>query len=1088
MDKNGIEFNFLLDDAVDDVRKDRLKHQSIAETIEKIVVRCPLPFTIGLFGKWGTGKSSISKLLKKKLNEEDNSIAFVEFDVWKYEDDSLRRFFLKNLVESLKEQEFLPKKYSLDERLDHSTSRSFEGALKISWKRIVQLKMYILLLVGSIIVGGIITYFLSPTLLQAYITSVFSLGMTTSAILFLFQIGSQIFTTETITLSQDRLKDAYEFEKEFSKVIDSTKASRVLIIIDNLDRCAHSKAVEVLSTIKTFLEPKSKKCIFLVQCDEEAIKKHLISVYNKKDLINEEDEDEKKSNNFDADEFLRKFFNTSVKIPPFIGADLEEYTKELLTETKVEAFQKNSDLVSVITQAFRDNPRQIKQFINTLLSHYLVALARESGKDPVINTTGIVTGNPAFLAKFLIIRQKWPSFYKSILENPKNIVEYNRNNATLSSFMGGTNIVKTDNIRAFIYLKQSSRRLALPGGASESLEIALEDNKSDEAIEIIKEIRTNGATDIVISEFISEIIQDNKDSNQNLINIINIVARCYKDAGLELQTTFCERIAEVIRDNLLNQIYGLDLNLVFFVIRSSRIALRSPIVAQYVNILGQAKDAEVSKKIPDYPEYVNELAGFVTNNKDLFSSRKPELTKALTEAQFDNLDVLNTLAKNDEVINDFISPDLLMKLVESISDSDSTTSYNNGKSVFSAKFDFLSSSKKTGWTVVVEAILNKFTSLVDALNKTPETPEKITALNEIINEAENVLERFASQIKDVSKADEFTRALLQSHANAANPTNKSLFIPVLFYLSSIVSDSRKNAIETIIQSAMKDSDISVVESIFDSKTDNFQKDFFLSCKTTLEERAIQNKSFLDFIWEYEDTNDKDDILARIIESTNYLDALRKLDEINYKVNDPKRIVNQLLTKALALPKPEKPAIYDVVNKMDCGKDKNLRDIYINQLKDLTIGQDVASQEIAYNAYNEARSFLPHLIILPFVVSIIDWLISLDPINANHKFALKIAISYWDKISDTHKDNLLTIIFDRIIAKTTVTEEIDMAFDIIYSAKLSYSKNKPHFDIILGRAESEQNTTVKDAIKTGLLKLKPSQAKATNSFWNRVDKL
>ncbi len=133
-------FEFLSDEAVREIENDRLKHPSIAEAIKTIVVNCPLPFTIGLFGKWGTGKSSIANFLKSKLVECREKIVVVDFDVWKYAEDSLRRYFLTNLVTKLKEQKSLKDKYELDERVESSTSRSFEGALKISWAKVARFK------------------------------------------------------------------------------------------------------------------------------------------------------------------------------------------------------------------------------------------------------------------------------------------------------------------------------------------------------------------------------------------------------------------------------------------------------------------------------------------------------------------------------------------------------------------------------------------------------------------------------------------------------------------------------------------------------------------------------------------------------------------------------------------------------------------------------------------------------------------------------------------------------------------------------------------------------------------------------------
>lgn len=1075
-------FKFLSDEAVREIENDRLKHPSIAEAIKTIVVNCPLPFTIGLFGKWGTGKSSIANFLKIKLAECREKIVVVDFDVWKYAEDSLRRYFLINLVTKLKEQKSLKDKYELDERVESSTSRSFEGALKISWAKVARFWRAIAIFLVVIIFGGCMINYISPSFSQIYFAIFISLGFMTSAILFLFQIGSDIFTTETKTLSQERLKDAHEFEKEFGKIIDNTKIERILIIIDNLDRCTHSKAVEVLSIIKTFLEPKGKKCIFLVQCDEEAIKKHLESVYIKNKNA------KPKKDFFDADEFLRKFFNTSIKIPPFIDADLEEYTKELLHETGVEIFDNNADLVSIITQEFRENPRQIKQFINTLLSYYLLALERESGNDPVIMLSGVITGNPAFLAKFLIIQQKWPEFYKKIVRNPKSIDEYGSEKPDAESFMEGTNIIKTDNLRAFIYLKQSARKLALPGGASDNLEIAFEDNKGDEAIDILKEIKGKGTKDTEITDFITELIRENKDAKQNLVNIINLTARSKKELGLDIQSTFSEKVAEVITNNLLDHLHSLTLDFVFFVIRKSRPAFRKSITSRYIGILGRAIGAKAVKKIPKYREFELEIAGYISSNQDLFISKKTEVTTALTDAHFDNIDVLILFGKNEKNIEDFISSELLIKLIGSINDSDFITKHSTGENLFNIKLNFLLTCKKVINTAIAETILEKLNILLTAQNQISETPEKKVAITQIVEKTESILKEFSTQVNDSQKADTFTSTLVQSSTNISDFSQKSLFLPVFFYLSNITGANEKSSIKQQIQSFVKGTDISTIESFFESKDGKFQQDFFQVIKADIEERAVQDKKFLDFIWSFEDDDNRNVILGKLINSSNYVFALTKLDEENYKTSDKKGIVKLLLTKTQSLSPIEKAPIYEIVNKMECAKDKDLREKYMAQLKSMVINQNTASQEIAFNAYFGALNFLPHLVKLPFTVDIIDWLKNLDPVNINHKFALKIALLYWNQISYTHKDILLTIVFDRIIAKTTLVDEINMAFDIISLAQPSYGKHKPHFEITLSRAEAEQDTIIREAIKRGLQKLGQNQGKPKDAFWTKVDQL
>ena len=148
-----------------------------------------------------------------------------------------------------------------------------------------------------------------------------------------------------------------------------------------------------------------------------------------------------------------------------------------------------------------------------------------------------------------------------------------------------------------------------------------------------------------------------------MIDPINLIARSKKELGLDLQVTFSEKVAEIIKNNLLTLLYGLELEFVFFVIRASRPELREAINSHYVGILGRAKDAEAVKQIPDYPEFVHKLAGYINSNRDLFTSKKAEVVKALTDAHFDNINVLAVFDKNKEAIEDFISSELLVKLI-----------------------------------------------------------------------------------------------------------------------------------------------------------------------------------------------------------------------------------------------------------------------------------------------------------------------------------------------------------------------------------------------------------------------------------------
>ena len=95
---------FIRDDEIDLEENDLLGTKKIAEALEKIILNVETPFSIGLYGGWGTGKSSIINTLKKKFKENSN-VKFFVYDAWKYSKDSFRRTFLLNLSSFLRPNE-----------------------------------------------------------------------------------------------------------------------------------------------------------------------------------------------------------------------------------------------------------------------------------------------------------------------------------------------------------------------------------------------------------------------------------------------------------------------------------------------------------------------------------------------------------------------------------------------------------------------------------------------------------------------------------------------------------------------------------------------------------------------------------------------------------------------------------------------------------------------------------------------------------------------------------------------------------------------------------------------------------------------
>lgn len=485
-------------------------HKQVAETLHKIILNAEPPFTIGLYGNWGAGKSTIVNLLFARLKK--TGIKYVNFDVWKYEQDSLRRQFL---IESAKQLLNDDKKVEeLKKRFTYKIETTEDGSLKLKWK---QLLLKIFFFAFSAFIASEILILSVPTLSLEWIPIIKTIIPLTILLLFiqvLYQVLEgrfldKVLIIDELTLTKDKVSQPEEFQDEFKNIIEDTDGEKIIFVLDNLDRTNHDKSIELLSTVKTFLE--EKQCIFLIPCDEEAIKRHVASVYLRNGNGDVSMEDKKNAENH-ADEFLRKFFNTIVRIPKSENLELDTYTAKLLKSTKIKELKGNVDLEWIITNSYRSNPREIKQFINSLSSTVLLIEQKISSGD--IYDADVLKKNIAFLAKVLIFRQKYPHAYKKledkvfneglIWEDIEQLSGNDLGDDSALQFIKDSSITPNSiELSFFITLNQSEEEKQLPGW-SQFLKAALgrEKDKANEFMQTLQKNRKIEIFDYVSSSYL----------------------------------------------------------------------------------------------------------------------------------------------------------------------------------------------------------------------------------------------------------------------------------------------------------------------------------------------------------------------------------------------------------------------------------------------------------------------------------------------------------------------------------------------------------------------------------------------------------
>lgn len=100
-----------------------------------------LPITIGLYGDWGSGKSSILKILEEQLNNENDAVV-IYFDGWSFESfDDAKMALIQGIVDALEDDEkFFDKVGDKLSENYKSLKSSFSKVRKsINWMRVLKI-------------------------------------------------------------------------------------------------------------------------------------------------------------------------------------------------------------------------------------------------------------------------------------------------------------------------------------------------------------------------------------------------------------------------------------------------------------------------------------------------------------------------------------------------------------------------------------------------------------------------------------------------------------------------------------------------------------------------------------------------------------------------------------------------------------------------------------------------------------------------------------------------------------------------------------------------------------------------------------
>ena len=339
-------------------------HQRLADAVLELIRNEAGGKAIALTGSWGSGKSTVIKLIEQGLsvdNDSNDKEALFLFDAWSHEGDPLRRAFLEQLIDFLSDIDWLKNKsgwakikQEIQKRLKVSQTTQapvlqragiwFAFSLllvpiglalfsTVSWPSAglsVLILSFLLVLSPAIVILvllGLLHIDWLPDEPDVSTNSRSTIEREKRHILALLTSSSHTTTRDETYETPD--PTSIEFQGYFSDLLKEALAKeqkrRLVIVVDNLDRVDSQDALSIWSTMRTFFEIDNKKGSWsdhlwmIVPFDPEGLQ----SLWNDPRMATEDTSSSQQAagETSAVERFVKKTFQITFRVPPQVPSD-----------------------------------------------------------------------------------------------------------------------------------------------------------------------------------------------------------------------------------------------------------------------------------------------------------------------------------------------------------------------------------------------------------------------------------------------------------------------------------------------------------------------------------------------------------------------------------------------------------------------------------------------------------------------------------------------------------------------------------------------------------------------------------------------
>ncbi len=310
------------------VNEDSLGIDDFCKGLADFIKKCPTPITVAVQGGWGTGKSSVMKIIEEKVKDE---VCSVDFNSWKYAKTAGESLILP----LIREFERKITQYAIENNISEYTSEFNDK--ESTFKK---------LLYGA--TGAL--YFTGRGIVE-WLTSKISAANTSIDIVDRAEKAMSEAEEKMISLYEclDNLHNGLDERIRF--LCETGKPGRIVVFIDDLDRIAPKDAVNLLEDMKNIMD--FENCVFVLALDNAIVQRGLKEKYG--------NELEK--------EYAERFFDKLIQLPftlPLNLYNIDRYIRNLNDKCTIGSDKEIEDIVDLLKCAGIVNPRAIKRLLNTL--------------------------------------------------------------------------------------------------------------------------------------------------------------------------------------------------------------------------------------------------------------------------------------------------------------------------------------------------------------------------------------------------------------------------------------------------------------------------------------------------------------------------------------------------------------------------------------------------------------------------------------------------------------------------------------------------------------------------------------------------